>query len=148
MFAETQLAQIEPYTLTSPTTRLKELQAKYNRDSAIYSPTHPDMVRVKKEITLLKAQTGEIDEYEDLAGQLMKVQANLRKLGEKYSDSHPDIMRLKKREIYLKVTLNNTLNDKKSVFLGTPDNPQYMSVQSQLESINLQLKAQSDQYLD
>ena len=149
MSLESQLAQIEPYTVTSPKGRLRELMAKYQQASAIYSPDHPDVVTMRREIAaLIKQVGGNVDtaNVSGLESQLVIVRADLAAAREKYSENHPDIIRLKKSLAAINEALQNASSE--SMEMGDisfpPDNPAYISVMTQLELVKIRLKAESE----
>ena len=68
-----QLGQLEPYgsgEVMSPTTRLEELRTSYISLASRYSPDHPAVLRVKREIRALEKETGQTTSTDDLLEQL------------------------------------------------------------------------------
>lgn len=143
---ENQLLQIEPNTGDSPEGRLRKLQSDYLSSSASYAPDHPDLVRMRREIEILKKQTGIESDTAELDSQILKVRNELASLREKYSADHPDIVRLQKTL----ALLEGELKQKQSGALQIvdveikPDNPAFISAMNQLESIKLSLKAEKE----
>jgi succinoglycan biosynthesis transport protein ExoP len=149
MSLESQLAQTEPYTVASPKGRLRELMAKYLQASAVYSPDHPDVVTMRREIEALIKQVGGNVGTANVSGlesQLVIVRADLAAAREKYSEDHPDIIRLKKSLAAINEALQNASSE--SMEMGDisfpPDNPAYNSVMMQLELVKIRLKAESE----
>lgn len=110
-FLDAQLAQINPiaqvYASTgervqSPADRLKYVRTEYARASAIYSPDHPDVQRLKREMDGLQAAVAASDpggaqsEANDTRRQLEDAQAQLAAASKRYSPDHPDVMRLQR----------------------------------------------------
>jgi polysaccharide biosynthesis transport protein len=109
-FLDAQLAQINPtaqiYSSTgervqSPADRLKYVRTEYARAMAIYSPDHPDVKRLKKEMEGLEAavavdSTTASGEANDDRRQLEEAQTQLASAQQKYSPDHPDVKRLER----------------------------------------------------
>ena len=107
IFLDAQLAQINPTSqiydstgqrVQSPEDLLKSLRSQYTRDSALYAPDHPDVVRLKRQITALEASTGEKPEAiaNDYRRDLLDAQAQLADARHRYSQDHPDVVRLQR----------------------------------------------------
>ena len=143
---ENQLLQIEPNTSDSPEGRLRKLQSDYLSASAIYSPDHPDLVRMRREIEALKKQTGIETDTAELDSQILKVRDELAAAREKYSVDHPDVIKLEKTLALLKSELKQKQNGSLEIIdiELKPDNPAYISAMNQLESIKLNIKAEKE----
>jgi succinoglycan biosynthesis transport protein ExoP len=142
-FLDAQLAQINPnsqiYASTgervmSQPDRLKYLRSEYARASGLYSPTHPDVLRLKREIDGLEAGSGYGSDRNDLARQLEEASTQLASAREKYSPGHPDVQKLDR----LVQSLTAALAQAKASAAGTRasegDNPAYISLRSQREA--------------
>jgi succinoglycan biosynthesis transport protein ExoP len=97
-YLDAQLAQLTPssqvYTSTgervlSPADRLKFLRTEYARLSGIYVPTHPDVLRVKREIEGLEREVGRVDTSNDLRRELQDATTQLAELQKRYAPDHP-----------------------------------------------------------
>ncbi len=141
IYLESQLAQLEPYTGVSPAARLRELQTQYLSASALYASGHPDLVRMRRQIDLLKKEVGSVDETGDISQQLTEVRAQLAAAREKYSDDHPDVINLRKSAATLEKALTNAPASPRTDVSLKPDNPAYISIQTQLDAARLNLKA-------
>jgi uncharacterized protein involved in exopolysaccharide biosynthesis len=142
VYLESQLSQLEPNTGDSPEGRLRDLQMAYLRASAIYSPDHPDIVNMRREIDTLKAQVGRIDSSgKNLEQQILSIQGELTAAREKYSEDHPDVVALKKSLGALNDELGKSRggNDRVVTSDFQPDNPAYVSTKTQLESLKISL---------
>lgn len=109
-YLEAQLAQISPtaqiYASTgervqSPADRLKYLRTEYARAQALYSPDHPDVQRLKREMEGLEAAAavnGDIarGEANDDRRQLEEAQTQLASARQRYAPDHPDVIRLER----------------------------------------------------
>lgn len=150
-FLESQLAQINPLSMMQsstgerildPASRLKSLTAEYASLTAKYSEEHPDVVKIKREIEGLQQQTGIESGTAETAKELSNARTELATVQQKYSADHPDVIRLKKVVSELEKQLNSAdrLPEQKAM-IGKPDNPAYIQVQSQLDSVKTQISS-------
>ncbi len=141
IYLESKLAELEPTTGSSPAARLRELQTQYLSASALYAPDHPDLVRMRREIELLKKGVGGVNERDAIIQQLTTTRAELEAAHQKYLANHPDIIRLTKSVETLTEALENTSEAPKTDVSVKPDNPAYISVETELNAVKLSLKA-------
>ncbi len=141
---ESQLSQLEPNTIDSPKGRLKALRAKYLYASSVYAPDHPDVIRMRQEMDVLTKQLGLSSGLEALQEQKAKTSLELTKFQEKYSADHPDVVRLRKMLASIDEKINDAYvgRDEGMVIDMAPDNPVYISVATQLESMKINRRAQ------
>jgi len=146
VFLEAQLAQIKPHSMLttdsgerimSPTDRLKMLKSQLASARALYSPDHPDIARLEREIHGLEADTGVLPDSNELQRQLENARGELAAAREKYSADHPDVERLTRRIAGLEADLKKersaaSASSPRSADL--PDNPAYIQLQAQLSS--------------
>jgi uncharacterized protein involved in exopolysaccharide biosynthesis len=147
-YLEGQLAQIDPNSMATNAAgnrvfdakdRLKQLESQYPSLQATYSATHPDVIKVKREIDSLKKQTGAHTDANKINAELTTKKSQLASLLKQYSDKHPDVLRLQKQINTLQDALLKT-NDTEEVKVDIlPDNPAYITLQAQLESIHAEL---------
>jgi uncharacterized protein involved in exopolysaccharide biosynthesis len=136
-----QLATVEPYTGQGPGGRLREVQSQYLSATAAYAPNHPDVVKLRRELEMLRKETGAVDERESVDREYKKVRAELASAREMYAENHPDVIRLKASLAALEDKLKASSAATPMGFALKPDNPAYISIQTQLATINLSLKA-------
>jgi len=138
-----QLEQLDPYTPDvniSPQARLKALRTEYLSLSARYSPDHPDVIRLKREIEGLEKETGAGPDRDTLQTQLRALQTELAAAREKYSAEHPDVVRLERSVAALQAELEKAP--------ATPpqqadaDNPAYVSLAAQLQATEADIASQ------
>lgn len=141
---QSQLGLVEPHTGNSPGGRLREVQTEYLRASSIYSKDHPDVARLKRELDNMRKQTGISSERSGLESQYKAVQAELAEAREKYAPDHPDVVKLQKTVSALEARLARAPKTPGG-FAIRPDNPAYVSLQSQLDTVDLNLKAAKEQ---
>lgn len=142
VYLDAQLAQLTPssqmYTETgqrilSPTDRLKTLKSEYARANAVYAPTHPDILRMKREIEGLEKEVGRVDAGNDLAHQLSDAQSQLAAAREKYAPDHPDVQMLERMVVSLETAMRESPVTSDAV-RSDPDNPAYIQVSAQREA--------------
>lgn len=143
-YLESQLAQIEPNTGTSPAARLRDLRAEYLSATAQYSKDHPRIARLEREIDVLEKQIGVVDESRAIADQVQARRTELIAASEKYSEDHPTVQKLKSQLASLEESLRQAASNYVSTAAIPPDNPAYIAIQTQLESVNLSLKAEKE----
>jgi uncharacterized protein involved in exopolysaccharide biosynthesis len=152
IYLTSELAQISPDAelisyegkrILGPRGRLKELQTEYITLSTRYSATHPDLIKMEKEIAALRKEVGSADEVEGLRMQIKDLKTQQAVLQEKYSPEHPDVKKVgrnvEKAQIALKKAIKES--EEEEVESGEPDNPVYIQLQSQLEAASSELKS-------
>lgn len=131
---------------------LRILRAQYLRYSSLYSPSHPSVVRLKREIKGLDpAFEGQLA-HEDVSKQLAEARRELELLEEMYADNHPDIVKRRKQIDRLEQRLKNTQphsrQEQEAVAMNAI-NPAYLGVQAQYKSSQSELQSlmQKQDYL-
>jgi succinoglycan biosynthesis transport protein ExoP len=152
-YLEAQLAQIKPNSsvlgedgarILSPTDRLRVAKSQLASDEAIYSPTHPDVMRLKREIAGLESQLGTQPATNDILRELDTAQGELAQARQKYTPDHPDVQRLDKQVAALQAALAMqpaaTAPPVGAADLtGAPDNPAYIQLKAQLSGTSSEL---------
>jgi uncharacterized protein involved in exopolysaccharide biosynthesis len=143
-----QLAQIEPGNPAVPGSaeRLKLLQAEYASARAKYSDEHPDVIKLKSEIESLEKDSGKSNDATAIVEQLKYLNGELAQKQQKYTADHPDVVSLKQKIS----ALNNELETVKKkpfedYYDAQPDNPLYITIESQLEGVKSEIKALREQ---
>lgn len=137
---QSQLALVDPHTGTSPGGRLRELQGEYASAAARYSPDHPDVVRLRREVEALQKQVGTPNDRAGVEAEYKRVRTELAAAQDKYSDEHPDVVKLKKSVAALEAKLKRAPTSPTG-FAMRPDNPAYVTIQTQLDTVDLSLRA-------
>ena len=145
MELQSQLALVEPHTGNSPGGRLRELQTEYMAAAARYSPEHPDVVRLERELDAMKKETGISTERSALETEYKRAQGDLAAAKEKYSNDHPDVVKQQRTVDALAAKLKRAAPSSGG-FAIKPDNPAYVTIQTQLDATELNLKAMHEQH--
>jgi len=121
---------------------LEMLKAKYLRLSALYSPSHPDVIRLKRQIASLDPAGATGPDLEALRRQLGEARRRREALDRKgYPAPHPDRQRLNQEIAHLERQLGN---DKVQVVAETaPESldPMYLAVETQYKSSQSELES-------
>ncbi|UOA10205.1 lipopolysaccharide biosynthesis protein [Methylobacter sp. S3L5C] len=121
---------------------LRIMRAQYLKFSSIYSPSHPSVLRLKREIKALDPAFEGQSTTEDLVNQLTEAKRELKVLEKTYADNHPDINLRRKQIDKLQQQLKNTSQPSKqeleSMLIHTT-NPAYYGVEQQYKSSQLEL---------
>jgi len=137
---QSQLGQVEPYTGDSPGGRLRQVQTQYVEAASRYSPQHPDVVRLKRELETLKQQFGIGEDPRVLEREYRTTRAQLAEARKQYAAGHPDVVRLERAVASLEERLRAARNDPAD-FEMKPDNPAYVALQTQLDALEISLRA-------
>lgn len=122
--------------------RLKSMKTEYAVASAKYSPEHPDVIKLKREIEGLEKQTGPVSQRPEQAKELAQLRGELAAAREKYSADHPDVVRLTRQIEALEASLKEKPRlPETSAAAEKPDNPAYISLKTQLEGIEIGMRA-------
>ena len=165
-YLDSQLAQIKPNSpmmsltgerILGPEDRLRTLQAQYAGMTGIYGTEHPDMVRIRGEIEALKRETGKSDDPQEKFKRREKLRTDLAALRERYAADHPDVVKLTRSIESLEQSMaDDAMAQKGPAAAIKPENPAYISMQTQLDALNseekglrvkrIELQTKRDQY--
>ncbi|MEQ1619921.1 MAG: Wzz/FepE/Etk N-terminal domain-containing protein [Methylococcales bacterium] len=149
-YLEGQLAQIDPNAMAMGSDgarvmdmkdRLKLLKSQYPSAQASYSAAHPDVIKIKREIESLEKEIGTNSNINDLNAELTKKKADLAGLKKQYSDKHPDVLKLQKQIEILQQTMVQAKNSDSIKSGVEADNPAYITLKTQLESLLADFKS-------
>ncbi|MEW6380227.1 MAG: hypothetical protein AB1611_11565 [bacterium] len=125
--------------------RLAQLDVEYQMMKASYAANHPDLIKLEKEIRLLNEEA-EVSLQENRRikeGELQEMKASLKEKEALFSDQHQDVIRLKKAIAYLEEDIADM--EKKAAASKEseerPDNPAYINISTQIETLHLELEA-------
>lgn len=134
----------EDHRLLTPDEQLRQLRAEYLSKSATYSTNHPDMVRIRREIRMLERQLGRSGGVNEMQDQLDVLRSKLAEARRSYSEEHPDVKQLKSSIAALESEIRNASSVVPSAQSKTPDNPDYVSLQSELNTVIANLRAEKE----
>jgi uncharacterized protein involved in exopolysaccharide biosynthesis len=149
---EAKLLLVEPLTpividgqdlAINPAERLKRMRLELASMQAIYSEKHPNIKKTKREIVKLEqAVQGSEDAVEKIK-KLKQLEIKLASTTAKLGSKHPDVKALKREIAIFKKQINNlvTENVKKTIPEEKPDNPLYINLKTQIETIGMEIKA-------
>jgi len=155
-YLEGQLAQIEPYrTVVDENNRpinlrerLRVLENQYVSLSATHGPQHPDLIKLRREIDALRKKVGDVGSDEQQK-QLAVLKDELEAARGRYSEDHPDVVRLKKKiEAFEQSIAESQKEGDDTSVSPEPDNPAYITLQAQLESVASEYKSLEQQRHD
>lgn len=149
--ALSRLAQLSPYSATVLPTgeralgdqdRLKALESEYRRKSSVYSDTHPDVQRLAREISSLKAHLGEITNLEDKKKILMVERDVLSGLKQQYRNDHPEVLRQNRIIEQLEADIANAAPA--PVAEVKANDPSYVLLENRIFSIDTEIQYLKD----
>ncbi len=149
-YLDGQLAQIDPNAMATNALgarvfdskeRLKQLESQFPSIQATYSANHPDVIKIKREIESLKKQTGSGTDINKINAELTTKKSLLASLIKQYSDKHPDVIKLQKQIATLHDSLISSNDNHAPKIDLQPDNPAYITLKAQLESVHAELTA-------
>lgn len=149
---EGQLAQVQPQgpvlsatgeRVLEPGARLKLLRAQHASLSGVYGEQHPDLQRMRREIAGLEQQKGEGGAANDYRKQIDELEAKLAAARDRYGEDHPDVQGLRKKKAAVEKQLSaaEEAGDGKPARRADPDNPLYVSLQTQIKAAQAELAA-------
>jgi len=145
IYLQGQLDMLDPYSsgqILSPAARLDGLRTEYIRLASRYSPDHPDVTSIKREIDALEKETGQSTSADDLRAQIDALRKELSVAEQTYTDEHPDVKSLKHQIAMLESELQNPPPaPKQAIAPANADNPAYINMQSQLAAANTDIRS-------
>ena len=149
-YLEGELAALKPHTpiisaggerLLDTSERLKALRAQFASASAYLEPDHPDLIKLKQELSSLEKEAGALDGREELSKRLTAERVSLAALRERMEASHPDIVRAQGVVASLERELAAAMARPRKLSTVKPENPAYINIQSQLASTSASLQS-------
>lgn len=116
--------------------RLEQLRIEYSTLLSKYEPTHPDVVRVKRQIDALEKELGVTgNDAQIIQAELDQAKTELNTLSEKYADSHPDIKAQKNKIASLEERLKKA-DSQPTETTSSNDrlNPAYVQLKAKIDS--------------
>ena len=149
-YLDGELATIKPNTpilsvtgerILDSVERLRGLRAQYAGLAANLSPDHPDVIKMKQEISALERETGANPETEEVAKQLVDARARQATLADRLGENHPDVLQTQRTIVALERELRRIGTSAGNKPMQRPENPAYINIQAQLNSVNSSLQA-------
>ena len=154
IYLESQLSQISPdqalYSeegerLLSKGDRLKMLEIELAQKEGIYSDDHPDVTRIRREISSLSGQTDNSDaNNKEAKVELQLLKQQLQEAELKYSEDHPDVKSLKRSITALESSMQQqTIVEENFSYPNASEisNPAYSQLLAQLKAIDTEIKS-------
>jgi uncharacterized protein involved in exopolysaccharide biosynthesis len=143
-FLDSQLGQLDPrrpavnqtgQTLLSPAERLRAVREQYVGDLALYTPRHPSLASLKREIYGLELQAGGGSAATAILDELEQGYTQLAEARAREPVDAADVQRLEKRIADLVAQLRNMpIRADYGSASETVDNPAYLSIQAQRQN--------------
>jgi len=153
IYLSSELAQISPNTemmsadgrrILGPEDRLKVMQSEFVTLASRYSSTHPDLIKMKKEIAALRKEVGATDEAAELRLQIKDLKTQRASMRDRYSNKHPDVKKVQRNLDQAQLALKKAITERKQEQKDSdldPDNPVYIQLQTQLEAAEGELRS-------
>ena len=149
---EGQLASVEPLNpilidgqrvATNPRQQLKRLYMELASLEATLSEKHPDVKRLKREISELEEQVGKSDASVTKVKRLNELKSNLADMKGTYGSKHPDVIKISNEIKLLEKELSNegTVNVNTVIAEQNPDNPAYIALKSRILATTAELNS-------
>ncbi|MEE9493921.1 MAG: Wzz/FepE/Etk N-terminal domain-containing protein [Gammaproteobacteria bacterium] len=113
---------------------LNELEAEYIEKSMGFTDSHPEMIRLKNEITTLERQVGSSNAA-SLTAELGSAKVQLAQARKKFTSSHPEVLALSRRVAALQKKIRSTKKSSRSKSISITSNPEYVLAKSQLDEV-------------
>jgi succinoglycan biosynthesis transport protein ExoP len=143
-YLQSQLGQISPHNAVmldgraaTPQGQLLALEMEYSDMSGRYGEKHPEVVRLKRQITSMKAQLGGIDTTALNQAKAATLQAELSDALQRYGEKHPTVQNLRRQIDELSSTAGS--GGFTPIPAGPADNSIYIQLQTQLSDVNSQI---------
>ena len=128
----------------NPETRLELLRAELATARARYSSSHPDVVRLQREVRSLEQVVGARAGSSALAEQEAQLSAELATLRDRYTDQHPDVQRVQRELVQLRETMSEG-GDSDASTAGVSRNSAYVQLSAQLNSVEAEINSIAEQ---
>ncbi len=147
VYLRSELAQLSPNStiygadgqrILGSEDRLKALKSELVTLSTRYADTHPDIIKMRREIKALEEDVGSSGDPTELRKKLKEMKGELVTMKERYSEQHPDVKKLQRAIDATQAELDQALKEGEQEELAAtktkPDNPAYIQIQTELEA--------------
>jgi len=123
--------------------RLSLLTAEYLRLSSRYSPQHPDVINLRRQIEALGGER-DVSGVTALINKLTALKDSLSTARRSYSEDHPDVVNLRQsiRAVERGLQTSSVSSVRSNSPVSSPDNPRYVSLKTQLDAAQGNLKSE------
>lgn len=133
----------------SPAEQLRKLETAYLSARAVYSPEHPDVQRLRREIDSLRVETAASDTRAALENRHSAALQSLEAARAKYSPDHPDVTSLEREVAALEASLAQLPAEQpasaRSATQGSVVDSLLITLGTQLQTVELELAARQGQ---
>lgn len=147
-FLQTQLAltdEFEPVDraagAVTPESQLEVARAELATAQARYSSGHPDLVRLRQEVSSLERTVGRRGRNGALVEQESALSAELARLQDRYTAAHPDVQRVQRELIAVREALAQRSSASRRGGADQQRNPTYVQLSAQLNSIKADIRS-------
>lgn len=126
---------------------IKLLRSRYLSERSSKSDTHPDVIKLRKQLDALEEEHGKQGTIRDKAQELEQARADLTALKGKYSEKHPSVIKLQKEVDILKREYDELAQQGGStprVEESLPATPAVINLQVQLQQTDLEIAAERE----
>ena len=152
---EAKLSLVEPLTpivvdgqdlAINPAERLKRLRLELVSMQSIYSEKHPNIKKKKREIAKLEQGVNQSDDAVDKIKKLKQLELKLVTAKAKLGSKHPDVKAIKREIAIIKKQVDNLVSEnvKTTISEEQPDNPIYINLRTQIETVGMEIKSLED----
>lgn len=121
--------------------RLAELQRERLRLLSIYSPQHPDVRSVEREIRALSGGPASGNYIGDIEAQIAAARQDLANASKRYSDDHPDVVQRKRSLEALEIQLKQAQAQNRPYRAPVTEDPAIRQVQEQINAAESDIRA-------
>lgn len=159
IYLQGQLETIRPHSpwitstgerIPTPEERFEILKTQLISASANLSEWHPDVIKLKKEIEELQKEVSREEDLRDKKKRLDALKLDLESFRGRYTDKHPDVTstRRKIKNLEQEIARLTKEGNPVSAAVVKPDNPAYINLATQIESVTLQIEARKKEQME
>jgi uncharacterized protein involved in exopolysaccharide biosynthesis len=119
--------------------RLKTLRAELVTKAAVYAHNHPDLVKLRREISALQAEVSGGDDTTEIEAKLSTLRTELAQNRQRYSEIHPTVRKLERQIAGLENDLAMAQLSAGPALSSQPDNPAYIEIHSRLRGTEIEI---------
>ncbi len=122
----------------NPAERLKYLRLRLISLQSVLHEQHPDIRKLKREITELENRTGISGNYQEELKRLENLKTKLAGMQNRYGSQHPDVLQINKEIEILEKSIDSQIDADRTRSRSeqVPDNPTYINLMTRISSID------------